>query len=97
MVQRAGDYPPYVLTVIAKVSSDGRIFTTDHLLPISDPTDDTPIPNYQAYVCLSWMKQVGLLDQHGRRGYTAPHSVNFDQVVDSFWQTVPTERRGDEQ
>ncbi len=73
---------------MAKAGTDGRIFSTDQFLPIHD-ADGEKIPSYQAYVGIALMKHAGLLDQHGRQGYSIPRLEEFQNAVESVWQKVP--------
>jgi hypothetical protein len=75
--------------VLAEAGKDGRVFSTDELLPIRDLQDGAEIPNYQTYVCIAWLKQIGLIDQHGRQGYSIPRLDEFQNAVESVWRTLP--------
>lgn len=72
---------------MAKSGSDGRIFSTDDFLPIE--VDDAEVPAYQAYLGISLIKQAGLIDQHGRQGYSIPHLASFKDAVVAAWKKLP--------
>ncbi len=74
---------------LAEAGREGRVFSTDQVLPIRDQSDGSEIPNYQAYACIAWLKQTGLLDQHGRQGYSVPRLEKFQNTVESIWRTLP--------
>jgi hypothetical protein len=74
---------------LAEAGREGRVFSTDQVLPIRDPADGSEIPKYQSYVCIAWLKQVGLIDQHGRQGYSVPRLHEFKDTVESIWRTFP--------
>lgn len=74
---------------LAEAGKEGRVFSTDQVLPIRDPADGSEIPNYQSYVCIAWLKQTGLIDQHGRQGYSVPRLAEFKDAVESIWRTLP--------
>ena len=74
---------------LAEAGKDGRVFATDHVLPIHDPTDGSEIPNYQSYVGIAWLKQMGLIEQHGRQGYSIPRLAEFEKSVESVWSKLP--------
>jgi hypothetical protein len=74
---------------MAKAGRDGRVFSTDQILPIKD-ADGNDVPSYQAYVGIAFMKQVGLIDQHGRQGYSIPQLADFQANVESAWRNLPT-------
>lgn len=75
-------------TAIAEQGADGRVFTTEQLLPIHDRVDGA-VPNYQAYVGISLLKHTGLIEQHGRQGYSIPRPTNFVEAVESVWKKLP--------
>jgi len=62
--------PLNLARVAATAGKDGRIFQVNALLPLSDPTDGGEIPDYQVYLVIAWWRSIGLLDQHGRQGYS---------------------------
>ncbi len=84
--------PLPVLTVLAsalaKIGADGRVFSTDRIVPLKDSADNA-IPTYQLYVCLALLRQVELIDQHGRQGYSIPEVKGFEQAVENAWRQLP--------
>jgi len=81
------------LTVaMADSGADGRVFSTEELLPIRD-NDGTEVPAYQAYAGLALLKQVGLIEQHGRQGYSIPRLPGLSSAVDALLRNLP-ERQG---
>jgi hypothetical protein len=68
----------------------GRVFSTDELLPVRGPADGSEVPTYQAYVGIALLKQTGLIDQHGRRGYSIPRLTEFENAVENVWKQLPT-------
>lgn len=75
--------------VAAEAGKDGRIFQINELLPLKDPTDGTDIPDYQVYLVLAWWRSIGLLDTHGRRGYSIAKPGQFIQSMESAWVLLP--------
>lgn len=73
---------------IAIKGVDGRVFATDEFLPIL-LNDGVEVPNYQAYVGISFLKQTGLIDQHGRQGYSIPRAAELKDAVEAFWKKLP--------
>ncbi|HKR84579.1 MAG TPA: hypothetical protein VJS37_10405 [Terriglobales bacterium] len=71
--------------VAAEAGKDGRIFQINPLLPLSDPRDGSEIPDYQVYLVIAWWRSAGLLDQHGRQGYSIPNAGQLHQAVESAW------------
>lgn len=73
---------------IVEKGADGRVFSTDQILPIHDG-DGSEVPSYQAYVGLALLKQTGLIDQHGRQGYSIPRLAEFRDAVEAVWRKLP--------
>lgn len=70
---------------VAEAGKDGRIVQIKALLPLRDSTDGSEIPDYQVYLVIAWWRSTGLLDQHGRQGYSIPKASQFYQAVESAW------------
>jgi hypothetical protein len=81
-----------ILKVLAKSmaekGADGRVFATEQFLPVRD-AQNSEVPNYQAYVGISLFKQIGLIDQHGRQGYSIPRLADFKDAVEAVWKKLP--------
>ena len=73
---------------MAEKGTDGRVFATEQFLPVRD-TQNSEVPNYQAYVGISLFKQAGLIDQHGRQGYSIPRMADFKDAVEAVWKKLP--------
>jgi hypothetical protein len=68
--------------------ADGRIFSTDELLPLCD-NGGADVPSYQVYAGIALFKQTGLIDQHGRRGYSIPRPKELKDAVEAVLQNLP--------
>jgi len=68
---------------------DGRIFPTEELLPLTD-RDGSNYPSYQAYLAIALFKQAGLIEQHGRQGYSIRDARAFEGTVDTLFRNLPT-------
>jgi len=73
---------------ITERGADGRVFSTEELLPLHD-RDGVDVPKYQVYAALSLLRHVGLVDQHGRQGYSVPDLRAFKGAADAVWQKLP--------
>lgn len=71
-----------VADVVKKKGADGRIFQINALLPCFGPDGETIVADYQVYLIVAWWKTVGLLEQHGRQGYSIPKPSNFASDVE---------------
>jgi hypothetical protein len=79
-----------LVEAMAQKGVNGRVFSSDQLLPIQVGTDHGEIPTYQAYVGISLLKQTGLIDQHGRSGYSiARRLTDFIGAVEAVWNKLP--------
>jgi hypothetical protein len=77
---------------IARHGHNGRRFTTEQIMPIKDPETGDDLPGYQVYVALNWLKTAGLLDKHGRQGYTATKPATLPDTLARAWQKLPESR-----
>lgn len=87
--------PRQAALVLARAATeagkDGRIFQINALLPLSNPKDGSEIPDYQVYLVIAWWRTAGLLDQHGRQGYSIPNANQLSQAVESAWTKLAEE------
>lgn len=85
--------PLEAVLVLARATTesgkDGRIFQINGLLQLSDPKDGSEIPDYQVYLVIAWWRSAGLLDQHGRQGYSISNPSQLHQAVESAWAKLP--------
>jgi len=78
-----------VVAAVMRAGASGKVFTVDNVLPVTDPSDGAPVSDYLVYVGLAWLKQVGLIDQHGRQGYSIPKIEILTETVEAAWQQLP--------
>lgn len=79
-----------LIAKITEKASDGEIVSMDQLLPLNE-SDGSEAPSYQAYVGLALLKHAGLVDQHGRQGYSLPRPAEFKHAVEAVWRSLPKE------
>ena len=70
-----------VVAALRRCGEKGRRFTMEDALPVTDPEDGTEVPIYQAYLCLAWLRKEGLVEQHGRQGYSLPAAAHLDALA----------------
>ena len=75
-----------------KLGAGDRVFTADELLPQCRSANGDEFPHYQLYLCLAWLRSVGLVDQHGRDGYSVSKS-NIMEAVNGSWSRLPSSSR----
>ena len=74
-----------LVAAIAKCASNRRLFTSEDVFPLKDPENGGDVPSYQAYAVLAWFKISGLVQPHGRRGYTAENQGQLSELLTSTW------------
>jgi len=80
-----------VVRHVMDLSKGGRMFTTEDLLPVKLGSTGDELPGYQAYISLAWLREIGVVQQHGREGY----SVRVDNVLETIefaWESLPVSR-----
>jgi hypothetical protein len=76
-------------SALKKLGAKGRVFNGGDLLPLKNTEDSSAIPDYQAYVALAWMKELGVVKQRGRRaGYRLNGNAAIDGIVNAAWPTL---------
>ena len=58
----------------------------EEILPLVSDSLDGSVPVYQPYVCLSWLRELGFIAQHGRKGYSAKKLSEISQNVRREWE-----------
>lgn len=86
--------PRYVLLALIyklkSVAAKQSRFTMAHILPLKKKDDQDELPSYQVYVCVAWLKQLGLITQHGRKGYSISHPSKLEFSAEKSWQKLPS-------
>lgn len=80
-----------VAETLAKIGKGRRVFSTDEFLPLRD-AQGSEVPAYQAYVCIALLKMTGLIEQHGRQGYSISTPEEFADAVDAIWRKLPSSK-----
>jgi hypothetical protein len=85
--------PKRVLSVLTasldKIAGNGKRFAMESVMPLTDPEQGSEIPPYQLYLCLAWLRQIGVVVQHGRQGYSLQRDENLPSAVESRWKEIP--------
>jgi hypothetical protein len=80
---------PLLVSAISKIASNGRRFSMDRVLPLVDPGEGgRQVPDYQAYLCLAWLKTLGFLTRHGRQGYSLTTRAPIEPLVETHWAAL---------
>ncbi|WP_231749904.1 hypothetical protein [Tautonia plasticadhaerens] len=48
-----------------------------------------PLPNHQVYAAVDWLKEIGLLEKHGRKGYMMPDVSDLEGRIAASWSRLP--------
>lgn len=80
-----------VTVLIDKFDDPPREMTTEEMFPLTD-RDGEVIPDYQAYLALAWLCDLGVVEKLGRQGYKR-RSGNLSRDVGNAWNRLP-ERGG---
>ena len=73
-----------LVSKLAVTGAGGAIFTADDIFPLG-ADEGSPVPNYQGYLCLAWLRREGLVQAHGRQGYSVVNGENLSSAVTSHW------------
>jgi hypothetical protein len=74
---------------VKQIGAKGHVFTGDKLLPLKDPADGSRVPDYQAYVALAWLKELGIVKQLGRKsGYKLAAEQQAEATITTAWAAL---------
>ena len=79
-----------LVQTLVQAGKGGERFTMENLFPLKDPADNSEVPGYQAYLTLAWLRQSGLIVQHGRQGYSLPEGTDLSRASDRLWNNLPS-------
>jgi hypothetical protein len=68
------------------------ILVMESLLPLKSSRDGAEVPSYQVYLCVAWLRERGILQKHGRQGYTVKPKVDLSTKASELFQML-SERR----
>jgi len=71
----------------AQLGADGKVFSIEELA--STWAGEESSPSYQHYVIVAWWRSAGLIDQHGRQGYSVPKPASFIADAEQRLDTLP--------
>ena len=66
----------------------GALFTAEDIFPLSDPKDGHEVPSYQAYLCLAWLREEGLVEKQGKQGYRAAAQDGLTAAARERWEQL---------
>lgn len=80
-----------LIAAIYRVVADDDLVSIENVLPLARG-DGADTPVYQVYVCLAWLRHIGAVKQHGRRGYSVNPKGPVDSLVDRAWAALSVHR-----
>ena len=72
---------------MAAVASADALITMDNVLPLAT-ADQPEVPTYQSYACLAWLREIGVVEQHGRQGYSVRPIDESLNTIESAWKEL---------
>ena len=66
---------------------EAELFDMEGLLPIPD-SGGGEVPDYQAYLTLRWLQEVGAVEKKGRDGYVLS-IPELATKLEQFWSAIP--------
>ncbi|MCO6043096.1 hypothetical protein NG895_04190 [Aeoliella sp. ICT_H6.2] len=66
---------------------DGVLRPPQEFLPLSNVSGEQ-IPDYQSYLCIAWLREIGIVERHGRHGYSVPDPSNIEDRIANAWEQL---------
>jgi hypothetical protein len=76
-----------VLATLAEAAARKDLVRVDERLKALEQSGGEPIPTYQVYVALAWLRKEGLIRQHGRKGYSLARPLSA-RDVEQRWNAL---------
>ena len=73
---------------IAHAGANGKRFSADALAKITDAHGE-PVPSYQSYLCLAFLRVVGFVQQEGRSNYSFQPALDIATKTEEAWRALP--------
>ncbi len=73
--------------IVQAGGTESKVATAD-FFPIEDPKDHSEVPSYQTYIVLAWLVEAGIVEKHGRQGYTIPRPESLSDQVEDQWSSL---------
>jgi hypothetical protein len=80
-----------VVNMLTTAGRNAETIAIPEFLPLTGAGGDE-LPPYQVYVCLAWLRKLGLIQQHGREGYTIGRPETLPEDVAAAWAAVAHRR-----
>lgn len=81
--------------VLSRHGKNGAVVAMERVLPLK-LDDGSEVPDYQVYVSLAWLRQIGVVKQNGRQGYTIKKPGELGKIVAAAWSELTEAQRTDQ-
>ena len=78
-----------ITAAIRDLARAGSRFTVEEILA-GIAAKGAEIPSYQTYLCIAWMRENALLEQHGRQGYSLARPTQLSDQMAGAWSATAT-------
>jgi hypothetical protein len=76
-----------VCGALARHSGRGRRFRMEEVLPELGDMNE-PVPSYQAYLTLAWLRNTGVIDRDGKDGYRVRNGALSVDRIEKLWVSL---------
>lgn len=73
---------------LARLAKNNAVVAMEKVLPLK-ADDGSEFPDYQVYVSLAWLREIGAVKQIGRQGYRIKKVDELGQKIDAAWNSLP--------
>lgn len=70
--------------------ADGNLKSPQEFLPLTDKSGNQ-IPDYQTYLCIAWLRDIGVVTRDGRHGHRLPDVDRLSEQAALAWKQLKTE------
>lgn len=77
-----------LVSAIRKKVTEGELFSTTDIFPLTTAGGGGTVPNYQAYLALKWLHMEGVISKHGRDKYAIEPGKISDGTLRQLWQQL---------
>jgi len=81
---------PVTLQLVSAVAdriARSHLISMEQVLPLRN-SDGEEVPSYQSYLCLAWLRELGLVRQHGRQGYSVKPRIDLRREATMAWEAL---------
>lgn len=90
--QAPKDTAVVLLQKMQRLSHERDLITMNDVLPLTLDGRGGEVPAYQSYACLAWLREIGAVTQHGRKGYSVLSETSGHELVERSWLKLPLHR-----